>query len=103
MTAFFKKHRDWVSVIVLITAMSFSFTSKAQSDAEKDLGPPAGTAGYQQDEKLESPLVPPMGTRGHYRPEDSINVQSHPLSEPNRQDKKNRPKMELPRDNDKND
>lgn len=87
MTAFLKKHRVWLSAILLITIMPFSLIIKAESDAEKKLGLPAGTAGHQQDEELEF-LRKPTGRKEHRQPDDSIGVQSHPLSEPNRQDKK---------------
>jgi hypothetical protein len=55
----------WLSVILMVTSLSFSLVGKAESDAEKELGPPAGTAGHNQNQDPEKRL----GTRGHHVPD----------------------------------
>lgn len=90
MNAFFK-HQAWLSIPLLITLMSFPLASKAKRDAENDLGPPAGTAGHQQNDESGSisGKLPP-GHRSR-----SINVKKpHPLSEPDSQhNEASRPKI----------
>ena len=64
MKNFFKKNGGWLSVILMISSLSFPLTGKASSDADNELGPPAATPGHTQDQDPEKHL----GTRGSLVP-----------------------------------
>lgn len=69
MKYFLKKQWVWLSVILTISSISISFADKHESDAEQEIGKPAGTPGHISN-----------GRHGGF--EDSIKAQSSPLSKP---------------------
>lgn len=106
---------SWLTVIFLIIFMSFSLVNKAESDAAIDSGLLASAQGNQQNEDIRRligrpapsprpPAGPPAGTPGHLQSDDSIDVQSHPLSEPSppQDSDKNSPNRDLRREIEEN-
>jgi hypothetical protein len=101
MTILFKKNSAyWLSAFFLIAFMSFSTAGNAESDPMNRMGREAGGPAYRPE--------PPAGIRGVYpgppadipdsrQQEDSINVQSHTLSEPGSRDER-RPYRDRQRD-----